>query len=408
MPSSDSGSSRRKTGATGSVLLAAACAAAFPAHALYGDRIEVFAAENLTYDSNVFRIPDSADAASVIGSSQRGDWSSITTLGVTSDLPYSLQRFRVDASVFATRYQDFKDLDFNGYSARANWLWAVTPSVTGELGASQSKTLSSFANFQVRARDLVTSKNAWGNGAWMVTPSWRLHGALTATREEHSNELRSLQDLERGSAEVGLSYVNAQDNRIGVAFRTENGERPESVFLNGVDFNNKYDQKGVGVIAHWVASAHSTFDGRADYVKRDYDQFPARNYKGPTFTASWTWMPTAKLTFVTTAMRDIGPVEDINTSFVLVKGISFKPRWAITEKVAFTGNLDWSNWDYRVDPTFGANFEHKVRAVGLGVSWRPLRKILFQAGWQHEKRTSTVAFSDYDVDVFIIEGRIGF
>jgi hypothetical protein len=31
-----------------------------------------------------------------------------------------------------------------------------------------------------------------------------------------------------------------------------------------------------------------------------------------------------------------------------------------------------------------------------------------QAGWQHEKRTSTVPSGDYDVDVFLVEGRVGF
>lgn len=428
MPFSESGSSRRTIGATGSALLLAAGAAAFPAHALYGDRVEVFAAENVTYDSNVFRLPGDVDPGPIIGSSSRSDWSSTTSLGVTADLPYSQQRFQVDARGFATRFDRFGDLDYNGYNARANWLWALTSAVTGEVGASQSRTLSSFANMLVRQRDLVTSRNGWANGAWLVTPSWRVHGALTATREEHSTELRRAQDLERGSAEAGLSYVNAQDNRLGVAFRTEHGRRPHSITLapgtdgtvidvpggqlveapGGIEFNNEYDQRGVGVILHWVASGHSTIDARADYIKREYDQFTARNYSGPTFTGSWTWTPTAKLTFVTTAQRDIGPVEDINTSFVLVKGISFKPRWAITEKVAFTGNLDWSRWDYRGDPLLGGNFQHRIQAVGLGVSWRPLRKILFQAGWQHEKRESTRPLSDYDVDVFLIEGRIGF
>ena len=412
MASSDSGSSRRTSGAIGSAraLAAAAVAAAFPlqAFALYGDRVEVFAAENVTFDSNVFRIPGNVDPRSLIVSSERGDWSSTTSVGVTANVPYSQQRFQASATGWATRYDRFDDLDYNGYSARAAWLWSVTSALTGELGASQSRALSSFANLQLRQRDLVTSRNAWANAAWLATPSWRVHGAVTATRDEHSSTLRTVQDLERASAEAGLSYVTAQDNRIGVAFRNEHGERPDTAIVNGVAFDNAYDQNGVGIIAHWVLTGHSTIDARADYVKRDYDQFTGRNYKGPTFTGSWTWTPTGKLTFVTTAMRDIGPVEDINTSFVLVKGISFKPRWAITEKVAFTGNLDYSTWDYRTDPAFGESFEHRVRAVGLGVSWRPLRRVLLQAGWQHEKRTSTVPLGDYDVDVFLVEGRVGF
>jgi hypothetical protein len=202
--------------------------------------------------------------------------------------------------------------------------------------------------------------------------------------------------------------VTPQANRIGAAVRVERGKLPTDTVLGGVLFDNSYDQVGAGVIGRWEVSGLSTLDARVEYIKREYDQLQSRNYSGPTFSASWTYTPTGKTSIVTTAMRDIGPLEDINTSFVLVTGISVKPRWAVTEKITVQGNAEYSVWDYRGDPLIGTNWENRVRTFGVAVVWRPLQRVLVQAGISREKRTSSLAFNDYVVDLATIEARVGF
>ena len=77
------------------LLLAAPLLAPLPAAALFNDRVEVFAAENITYDSNVFRLSKSLDPETVLGTSHKDDWLSTTQLGASADVPYSLQRFQL-------------------------------------------------------------------------------------------------------------------------------------------------------------------------------------------------------------------------------------------------------------------------------------------------------------------------
>ena len=67
MASSHSGSWQRAAGASGSALAALALLAAQPAAAFWNDRIEVFASETVTWDSNVFRISDHVDPQAAIG-----------------------------------------------------------------------------------------------------------------------------------------------------------------------------------------------------------------------------------------------------------------------------------------------------------------------------------------------------
>ena len=398
---------RHTTGGSGSAILAALLLAPAPSWALWDDKLEVFAQENITYDSNVFRISDKLDTNLAINSGGKSDTIFTTAVGFNLDIPWSLQRFQLNFAFLDARYRNFTDLDHHGHVGSAAYLWSITPRLTGEVGYKEEQTLASFANIQGRRPDLVTARMAYANGAWMVTPSWRLHAATDANQTDHS-ESRELQDLESASAETGISYVTAQENRIGVAVRGERGRSPSDQVVLGVPFNNKYRQESVGVQGRWVLTGHSRLDGRVDYTRRRYDEFTQRNYSGPTFRGVYTWTPTGKITVATVLSRDVAPLQDITSTFVLVTGITVRPDWAITDKISIRGNFAYEKWDYRGDTTLGLNFEHRVKNAGVSVVYRPFTRVAISGGYTHEERTSTLPLADYKVDTASIEARIGF
>jgi exopolysaccharide biosynthesis operon protein EpsL len=377
--------------------------------ALWGDRLELFASENVTYDSNVFRTSSKLDPTLVTGSPYRDDTVSTTSLGFLLTVPVSLQRFEAGYTWYTSRYNRFTDLNHDGHIARAAWLWSITPRLTGDLGYQEQSTLASFANIQGRRPDLLTARMAYANGAWMATPSWRVHSTLTAGKTEHQDPTRAaLSDIETGSVEVGLSYVSPQENRIGVAARTERGRSPQDFIVLGAPFNNAYHQDSIGVQGRWVVTGLSRFDGRVDYTRRKYDQLPQRNYSGPTGRATYTYTPTGKITIAATAQRDVAPLEDISASFVLVTGATIRPDWAITDKINIRGELAYNVWDYRGDPNLGLSFTHRVRTGGLSVMYRPTTHISLVGGVTREVRTSTLLYGDYEVNTASIEARVGF
>jgi exopolysaccharide biosynthesis operon protein EpsL len=401
---------QRTTGNSGKRLLAAALAAAFSpaAFALYGDRLELYADGAYSYDSNIFRLSKNQDPASVTGQDRKSDTYWTTTLGFNVDLPVSLQRFQLSYAWSDYRYQHFGELDHHAHTARAEWDWAVRKELLGDLGYAEQENLASFANIQGTRPDLVKTRQTWFNGAWLITPSWRAHTALAAGDARHGDPARQINDLEAASAEAGLSYVTPQENNIGGAVRYEHGKSPHSVLLQGVDFDNSYDQVSVGAQGKWVLSGHSRFDGRVDYTKREYDQFSNRDYSGPTFRVTYTWTPTGKTLIASTVYRDVAPLQDIQSRFVLTTGIKIAPQWDVTSKMSVRGNLEYVKWDYRGDTTLGANFEHRVTAAGVGLIYKPTRNTLLSATYAHEQRTSTLFTGDYKDDLVILEGRIGF
>jgi len=405
-----SGFSRRATGSTGKRILAIALAAAFApnAFALFGDKLELFADESWTRDTNVFRLSKNIDPVPVTGSTRTGDQWWTTTIGANLDLPVSLQRFQLNGTFSDQRYQNFKTLNHHEHTAKAEWDWAVRRELSGDTGYAEQEHLASFANIQGTTPDIVKNRQAWFNGAWFATPSWRAHTSLNIGDSRHGDPARQVNDLEAGSAEVGLSYVTPLENRVGVAVREEKGRSPHSVLLQGVDFNNEYRQTSIGVQGRWLFTAHSRLDGRVDYTRREYEQFTNRDYSGPTARGTYTWMPTVKTRVATTIYRDVAPLEDVQSRFILITGVNVRPQWDVTEKISVRANFEYSKWDYRGDQTLGANIENKVKAAGAGIIWKPFRDVLFQATYSHEERSSTVPTGDYKTDIVIVEGRVGF
>jgi hypothetical protein len=162
-------------------------------------------------------------------------------------------------------------------------------------------------------------------------------------------------------------------------------------------------------VGHWAVAGHSMLDGRAEYTKRKYDHDPRRDFSGPTLRLAHTWTPTGKLEVLSTLRREISPIDEVQSSnFVLVKGVSVKPKWTATDKITVTGVAEYAVWNYRADLLNAASYEHKVRSFGAGVAWRPSPRFALQTGYLHEARKSTLVLADYDVDLFTLEGRISF
>jgi len=392
-------------------LPAALAAAPLPSFALFGDRVELFAAENVTWDNNVFRL--SKDLGPLV----RDEYYT-TSLGVNASVPYSLQRFVAQYTYFATRYHKTTELDFNGHTAHVGWLWSLTPRATGDLAYDDTRSLASFTQFvgSERTRDVLDTQMVYGNGAWYVLPSWRVHGAASLTEQTHSDPTRQLYNLRTGNGEVGVSYVTAQDNRVGLAVRAERGESTDTnTAIGEPDFS--YRQFGGGVVVHYAITGHSMLDGRVEYTRREYDDEAFRSFGGPTLRFQHTWNPTVKTQVVTTLRDEISPIQEVQSAnFVIVKGIQVKPQWLVTEKITLGGDLEYNNWHYKgAVPTIGTgptvptgDYENRVRTVGLTGSWKPTQHIFLVANYLHERRTSSLALQDYTVDVFSIEGRISF
>lgn len=382
------------------------------AHALPGDPVEFFVGETVVRDSNVFRISGDRDAATFLGSSEKGDTRSTTSAGLTFDVPVSRQRFQGGVSLNHNRYGRFTDLNHTDRDIRALWLWQVEDPLKGQLGFTETESLASFLNFQGRNADPLRIRRAFGNAAWTFAPNWRLQAGLAQQEQRNGLSLRQDNDLNLRSPDITLSYVTAANNSVGVSLRQDDGHYRNQQVLAGNSINNDYRQRRLGVVTDWTITGKSHISARADRVQRSYEQLSQRNYDGTTLYASYDLQATAKFSLSAVAQREISMGEDIQTSLVLIKGIALRPSFEVTDKIRLSANADYSVRDYLGDPAvalgLGSARTDRVRLLSATLSYRAMQSLMLTLSAQRELRSSNQVLTDYADSMLSIGARFAF
>jgi exopolysaccharide biosynthesis operon protein EpsL len=357
------------------------------AFAMWDDTLKLFVEEKITHDDNVFRLSKDVDPAA-IGVASRGDTYRTTSLGFNLDAPVSRQRFQAGYTWNEIRYDRLTHLDLASHDARAAWLWQLGNDASGQLGYTETSALASFANIQGSTPDILKTRQAFFNAAYLVTPRWRLQGGVSGLELSNSDPLRQVSDVNTLNTDVALSYITPANNSVGVSARTEDGHFPKS------PVDNAYRQYSAGVIADWTLTGVSHVSARADRVSRRYAQVPQQDFDGYTARAQYDWKPTGKFSLAVAAQRDIFPYQDIGSSFVLVKGVNLRPKLSVTEKIDVSGTLDYSIMDYLANAGLGsggtAGRTDRVRSAAATVSYRPARTLALLMSVQREGRSSNV------------------
>lgn len=389
--------------------LVALAAIPFPALALWGDRLELYAQENIVYDSNIFRLSDTRAAA--LGVSEKSDTYYVTTVGANLDLPISRQRFRAGLAFHESRFERNKQLNFGGHDASAVWLWQLGNDLNGDLGYTRSKTLASFTNVLTIVPSTVESERMFASGNYLLTPRWRLGAAVDERTRRYSDPARQVNDVDITGGEASITYLTPRGNSVGLTHRTEEGRFSNQQIVGGVGIDNAYTQDTTSLVVDWTVTPASHLNMRVGTVKREYEQqiagFADRDFDSYTARVVYDWRPTERFTLTAIALKEVSGIEDIETSFVVIKGFALRPSWRITEKTTLSGSLDSSRREYHGDPTILQRSD-RVNSAAVALTWQALRNLQFAATLQHEKRTSNIPDIDYKFTQFGLRGRIGF
>ena len=107
---------------------------------------------------------------------------------------------------------------------------------------------------------------------------------------------------------------------------------------------------------------------------------PQRDFEDWTFRAAYDWQPTDMLTLNAIARREISPLDDTYSTFVLLTGIALNPTLRLTDKTKLTATLDYSEREYLNDPSLlpGQPRTDQVRTAALKATYRPLRLVTLE------------------------------
>jgi len=368
------------------------------------DKVNFYVAERVTTDSNVFRVANN----------RQDDTYSTTTAGLNVDKTISRQRFLAGASLDLVRYSRFTDLNHLGRNARALWLWELGNQWSGQLGYAERKSLASFSSIPGRSSNNLKIQRLHGDAAFLLAPTWQLQAGIAEQTQRNSEQVREVNDVDLRTMKMAVNYISPASNKLGLGFTQDDGQPLHRQVVGALSYDNTYTQRAIDVHADWAITAKSHLKARLAQVQRDYDELSYRDYDGTTLHVTYDWQATAKLALSVLAQRDISPDEDIQTSFVLVKGVAFRPSYALSEKVKLTATADFSTREFLGDhglaPGTMTGRSDRVRLLALAVSYQPMRSLTLLLSGQRESRSSNYRLADYDykANVINLSGRFTF
>ncbi|MBL8414028.1 MAG: putative exosortase B-associated extracellular polysaccharide biosynthesis transporter EpsL [Propionivibrio sp.] len=373
------------------------CASAARADNL--DTWNIFIGTNVTYYSNLFLLPPSANAQLLIGTSDKSDILTATTFGLKINKAYSLQRFELDLNIIDYRYRNFDYLNFTAPNYNAAWRWRLTPYLSGNLSSSFQESMNNFYDTRnFRRQNLRTYENQRFDADLELGAGWHLLGGVTQDVSKNSEIFVAEGDTTINSVEAGARYAFPSGSSLKYINRTGRGvydNRP--VPIPAIQLDNQFDQTTNELSLKWPISDKTSLNGRIGWLDRSHDTFTSRDFSGTIGELSLNWNVTDKTLIRGGWTRQLAAYETEYSSYTVTDGFYFNPIWQTSAKTALRFRYDYMTIDYlgAIAPTAFNGRSDKLNTALLAFDWQPLNALSLSATVTDSRRTSNTPDNDY-------------
>src|SRR6266478_1549178 len=365
---------------------------------------------SVTWDSNVFHLPSSVDAQALLGKPAKSDRISATYAGLRVDKPYAQQRFLLELTETAYRYDNFSFLDFNALQYQGSWQWHFTPRVSGTLAADRTDALVNYTDFRdpstrnVRTVDnRLLSVDAWLFGGW------HLLGAASQQVAKNTSPFIQLGSSRVTGGEGGVKYVAGSGSSATFNLRSVIGHFTDRAADPVTLVDDGFRRSESELLATWIVTGKSTLDARLARVDYRSSHFAERDFTGTAARLGYRWAPTAKLSLNLAMSRDLQPWQDDFASYRVDTRLSFGPRWQLGAKTALAMTLDHVASDFRnpVVPA-GSELRYAFRSAQFALDWQLLRNVTVKASLQRSLQTSNDPAIPFSATVATLDASLMF
>ena len=358
------------------------------------------------HDSNLFRLPDGVQPTG--DGAERSDNISKTNLGFKIDKEYSLQTFKLDYLHQIVRFDNADFLNYNANNYNATWMWALTPSLKGNLSSARTVDLVPFIDFNSSdTLNLRTAKTQIFDFDFSPHNVWHLLGGYTNLDSTNSQTFLPETSYKFDALEGGVKYSFPSDSYVALKFRNRNGSQDANNFsLISTGFTEKEEE----LSAYWNVTGKSKLGANVGHNKRDDDSFAIRDFSGYFGGIDYVWNATAKVNLNINLSRKLAAFQDTTSSYTVNDVLSIRPTWAPTSKTLVRASLQIGKRKFLGDgPVLSAtDREDDTLSYGIGADWTPRSTIKLSINLQHEQRNSNVAIKDYSANIASINGQLTF
>lgn len=381
-------------------------------------------AEQLTHDSNLYRLPDGILPAS---GTSRSDTLSTTSLDLSLDLPFGRQRLLGHAGLEALRYRVHDELDHDAHHADLRLDWETAGRLSGQLRAASARSLRPLdprAAVGTETRNLETTDEAAAVVRLGGVGRLAVEGLLGGRGVRYTDPAFDSAELQTNSAALGLRWRPGGATTLGTAWRQTRGR-----YLNSADDDDRYRTRALDLWMTWASAPAQRLYLRASPLRARYDLRSERDFSGLTGAMAWQWQPRSLWRVTARAVRDLGqdaylerygledaaaqalPGGHVDDGVVLTR-LTLSAERAVTAKVQAAVYAGWTRRNLTSVLPQGASAgalsaRDTTSQYGLGVRWAPRRGTQLGCDASAERRSADgLLSSPYSVRLVSCFGRL--
>jgi glycosyltransferase involved in cell wall biosynthesis len=369
-----------------------------------GNNLGYFVGAQTAYDTNLFRLPNGADLATIVGPrASREDHIDTGSLGL--DGIWTLGKQIVTLDVRADYNRFLRNDNLNNFSSNdaLKWNWAFGSRLSGAVGADYVRTLGGFYNTNNYQRDMVNVTETFGSARFVVGPHVALFGGVLYTDVSLSQPALKVNDNKRKAVDLGLEYALGAASSVDFDYRYTDARYSHTSFLNGVAFDPDYRDDTARVTFRDALSEKTHIEALVGYLKRTYPSTAIGAFSGNIWRVSLDWKPTDKTDLLVAASRDLQADLSAQSDYFVSKAVSVSPTWTPTEKISVALVLARDTQDFigvnEFVATVGSRHD-SINSGQLNVLYSPFvftqsRSLTFNFSYRTERRKSDQANLSY-------------
>ncbi|MDX1812765.1 MAG: hypothetical protein R3240_12490, partial [Gammaproteobacteria bacterium] len=303
---------------------------------------------NKTFDSNLFRIPESNTDSSLHKSVF------INTVGgnVNGEVEVSRQKFRWNANLYNVEYEGYKYLNYISGFGDFKWDWLYAKRLSGyiQVGAERRKNTS---DEYIYVDNKILRRSIKSRVEYSIGSDRYLSLVVKLTDVENSNP--NLQAVNRLVRTFRLSTFqrNEANTEGGLYYETRLGEFPDRDLTNVSFLDDRFIQTSGGAYANFYPTRRVFVKTTAGLTMREYNRPGVRGYQGWVAGLYSRWNMTDKINISANIDRDIKTVEEENSNYYVVDSAQLEGEWRLTYKISIFSSISMQRRNYNVYNSLG-------------------------------------------------------
>lgn len=363
-----------------------------------GDSFNLYAADQINFDSNIFRLPSNFVPGTIAPNTPKDDWIDAGTLGGVYQKGIGRQTVNLEANVDENHYFRHTDLDNTSYSGKAELDWLITSALTGQLRVDYNKQLAQFAQTLYYGKDLVGTADYFGSANYQLGPHWSLSGFIRQSNFTHSAPAAQYGDLRLRSGDGAIEYAADVDESFQFVYSYTDGNYGQDYILNGALTNRDYHENTERLEFKYPITGKTLLSGYGGYLERSFVEASQGKYSGDIWRLNVDWKPTDKSDLVASAWHELHSYSTSEADYFVSKGYSLAPAYTATEKLTFSLIFSLEDQDFIVGSEsvlLAGSRSDRITGEQINALYTPRGNLFLNFFFRHEQRSSNLGQFDY-------------